>query len=139
MGVKITAVDDWNAKCPVGTEVRYHPVRGDMQSDPTRTRSAAWEMCGHASVKIEGQAGSVSLEHLEVIESEMTENDSKNKWCDEPTETGWYWILGRDSPAYLTHWHDHVWQDQFNTAYSTRDWVFCGPLTPPPMPVKESK
>ena len=60
------AVDDWNTKHPVGTPVRYHPIRGDMKSEPSRTRSEAWNICGQACVMIEGRSGGISIEHLEV-------------------------------------------------------------------------
>jgi hypothetical protein len=60
--------EEWNAEMPVGTPVRFYPVAGEMKSRDTVTRSEAWTLGhGEAVVKIEGQAGGVSLDHLEVL------------------------------------------------------------------------
>ena len=60
--------DEWNEKYPVGTRVKYYPTKGSDWFRETFTRSTAWEL-GHgaAVVKISGQAGGVSLDHLEVV------------------------------------------------------------------------
>lgn len=42
------------------------PVAGDEVYEFSKTRSAAWELCGTAVVKIEGRAGGVALDHLAV-------------------------------------------------------------------------
>jgi hypothetical protein len=61
--------DEFNAKFPVGTAVRYWPVLPAVPSIPpreTKTRSAAWTLGdGHPVVMIEGLAGCVSILHLE--------------------------------------------------------------------------
>lgn len=62
-------VDDFNAKYPLGTFVRYW--RGCKEGKPSgsgRTRTTAQIMCDHGSVWIEGCRGSISLSHVEVIE-----------------------------------------------------------------------
>lgn len=64
--------DEWNAQYPVGTRVRYWPIRGasDNYSD-SRTRSAAWELdSGISIVSIEGRSGGVALSHLMALEDE---------------------------------------------------------------------
>jgi hypothetical protein len=57
-------VDQWNEEHPVGTTVRYWPVRGDDECDVTATRSEAWLLGGHTPVvMIDGRAGGVALDH----------------------------------------------------------------------------
>lgn len=60
--------EQWNASHPVGTPVRYRPVRGQAKTDATKTRSEAWTLGnGEPVVAVEGQTGGVSLKHLKVI------------------------------------------------------------------------
>jgi hypothetical protein len=63
------AADQWNARHPIGTKVRYFPVMGEPDFDEAETRSEAWTL-GHgaAVVKITGRAGGVLLDHLEVAD-----------------------------------------------------------------------
>jgi hypothetical protein len=58
----------WNELYPVGTDVRYWPIRDEPECRDSTTRSEAWEL-GHGEpvVKIKGQAGGVLLSHLIVI------------------------------------------------------------------------
>ena len=59
---------DWNARVPVGTPVRYTPIIGGAEYRDTRTRSEAWALkSGHGLVLIEGTAGGVALEALQVL------------------------------------------------------------------------
>ena len=61
--------DEFNRDHGVGTPVRYFPLRGESQAVDTRTRSHAWVLpCGEAVVLIEGKAGGVSLDHLQVVQ-----------------------------------------------------------------------
>lgn len=60
--------DDWNATHPVGTRVRYQPVKGIDVFEETTTRSEAWEVCGTPVVKIVGRAGGCALDHLTVLD-----------------------------------------------------------------------
>lgn len=59
---------EWNDKHPVGTKVKYYPIKGVDDFRETETRSKAWEL-GHGAsvVMIKGLAGGVSLDHIEVI------------------------------------------------------------------------
>lgn len=59
----------FNAENPIGTRVRYFPIKGVAESIDTKTRSEAWEL-GHGEpvVKIEGRAGGVCISHLEILE-----------------------------------------------------------------------
>lgn len=62
--------DDWNARYPVGTRVRYFPIAGEPAYEETCTRSKAWQLgSGHSVVKVEGRAGGVSLRHLEPFDT----------------------------------------------------------------------
>lgn len=60
---------EFNAENPVGTRVRYFPIKGIGESIDTTTRSEAWEL-GHGEtvVKIQGRSGGVCLSHIEVLE-----------------------------------------------------------------------
>lgn len=62
--------DEWNAKYPNGTRVRYRSA-GSEPVD-TSTRSYAWALGhGEAVVAIHGRAGGVGLDFLEVIEAAL--------------------------------------------------------------------
>ena len=60
--------EEFNDTYPVGTLVRYQPVKGYVERVDTCTRSGAWTL-GHGAVvvKIEGQVGGVSIDHLGVM------------------------------------------------------------------------
>lgn len=70
--MKLTA-DEFNAKYPVGTPVRYYPLlderRNPMGMPPVEsvTRTPAWNL-GHGDpvVSIEGRTGGVDLTHIEL-------------------------------------------------------------------------
>lgn len=73
-------VEAWNAKHPIGTRVRYWPLRPTSSVLPieTRTRTVAYLMskgADHASVMVEGVTGSVNLStHVDVLdESKVAE------------------------------------------------------------------
>lgn len=68
---KIT-VEQFNAQVPVGTRVKYHPIIDEPDFVYTNTRSEAWEMCSQVIVKVEGRAGGVSIEALEVLEGPLS-------------------------------------------------------------------
>ena len=60
--------EEWNARVPVGTPVRYWPIRGHKQTRDIRTRSAAWMLGGHTLVvMIDDQSGGVAVSHLRVL------------------------------------------------------------------------
>lgn len=63
---KITA-EQFAAKAPIGTPVRYWPVLPcrDDEFVETAIRSEPWAL-GHGAivVKVEGRAGGVSIEHI---------------------------------------------------------------------------
>ncbi len=59
---------DWNSKYPIGTRViRYKLVNPLQYGEETKTRSEAWVASGQAIVKVEGLAGGVLLESLQVL------------------------------------------------------------------------
>lgn len=60
--------NEWNQKYPIGTKVRYFPIREGQEFKDTKTRSEAWEL-GHGAlvVMIEGKSGGVSLDHLIIL------------------------------------------------------------------------
>jgi hypothetical protein len=79
---KLTA-DQWNAKCPPGTPVRFEPVRGRPETEDTRTRSEAWTLGhGQAVVLVEGRSGCVAIDHL-VVSSERDLEDEQPEQPDE--------------------------------------------------------
>lgn len=59
----------FNQQYPIGTAFKFFPIMGLPAFEETTTRSEAWAL-GHgaAVVKVEGRAGGVSIEHLELIE-----------------------------------------------------------------------
>ena len=59
--------EQWNAAHPAGTRVRYQPVKGIEVFEETKTRSDAWEICGHACVMIEGRTGGSAIDHMTVL------------------------------------------------------------------------
>ena len=55
----------WNINYPPGTPVRYWSVKGNQSYVDTVTRSVAWKLSnGEILVKIDGQSGGVSINHL---------------------------------------------------------------------------
>lgn len=68
-------VDAFNERHPVGTPVRYWLGLREGPGSTSRTRSEAALMSDHASVWIEGVAGSVALSHVEVIEAKPDDGD----------------------------------------------------------------
>lgn len=56
---------EWAAEHPVGTAVRFWPVRGMDTSEDAQIRSEVWRLGnGDPIVKITGRAGGVALDHL---------------------------------------------------------------------------
>lgn len=62
--------EQWNAKHPVGTRVRYQNVKGVEEYEFSETRSEAWAL-GHGDVvvSIKGRTGGVLIDHLTIMES----------------------------------------------------------------------
>lgn len=61
----------WNKVNPIGTDVRFWPGCREGPGRVGQTRSAAWSMCGHASVLITGSSGSISLSHVAPLKAEI--------------------------------------------------------------------
>ena len=65
--------EEFNSRYPVGTVVRYWPLRrenGTFEGAPVvaPTRAPAWNVgSGTPVVAIEGKAGGVALHHLEIV------------------------------------------------------------------------
>jgi hypothetical protein len=56
---------------PVGTPVRYYPIRGQQDYFNSRIRSEAWRLDdGHVVVLIERKTGGVAINHLEIASGE---------------------------------------------------------------------
>ena len=54
-------------KYPIGAKVRYYPVKGNELYRQTKIRSEPWAL-GHGElvVKVEGETGGVSVNHISV-------------------------------------------------------------------------
>jgi hypothetical protein len=60
-------VEEWNARVPLETVIRYHPVIGNPEYRETKTRSKAFVLSGHtACVFLQGESGCVALDACEV-------------------------------------------------------------------------
>lgn len=60
--------DTFNKKFPVGTMVKYYPIKGKKNYIISKTRTPAWELgCNTPVVSIEGASGGVALSHLEML------------------------------------------------------------------------
>lgn len=66
--ITVTAAQ-WNERHPVGTRVRIRFTKYDPWVE-TKTRSVAWNLCGHASVLVEGRSGGwcIDPEWMEVLD-----------------------------------------------------------------------
>lgn len=63
--------EQFSKRFPVGTPVRYFPVRGQADYEDTAIRSDAWELAsGHVVVKVKGRPGGVSIEHIRSLGDE---------------------------------------------------------------------
>ena len=57
--------DEYNAKHPIGSTVRYHTVIGEQAATTYQTRTAAQVLSGHTAVVwLENFSGCVSLDAL---------------------------------------------------------------------------
>lgn len=60
---------EFNCQFPVGTRVKYFPIIGGTEFFRTTTRSEAWDLpAGQSVVKINGRAGGVSLDAIEIAD-----------------------------------------------------------------------
>lgn len=57
--------DDWNDKYKYPMEVILTDDQGVEHQ--TRTRSIAWEICGHASILVEGRSGGYLLDRIRPV------------------------------------------------------------------------
>lgn len=58
---------EFNKRHPIGTKVRYFPIKGKKEHIDTETRSEAWTLgSGHIVVSLKDKSGGVSIEHLEI-------------------------------------------------------------------------
>lgn len=62
-------VDEWNARHPIGTSVRYWPLVSEPDNyTDTVTRSVAEVLSGHTAVVwLAGKAGCVALDHCAAL------------------------------------------------------------------------
>lgn len=61
--------EEFNEKYPIGTKVRYYPIKKNTDFVETQTRTPAWTLgCGNAVVSVVGIAGGVWLEHVEIMD-----------------------------------------------------------------------
>lgn len=75
MTYRLELSEDFNRRVPVGTPVRYWPMRGEPSDYvDTVTRSEAWH-CGDGTpvVKIEGQHSGVAIDHVRVLPAQVSE------------------------------------------------------------------
>ena len=60
--------EEFNRDHPVGSRVRYYPIRRRAEHLDTETTSPAWALpSGYAVVSVRGISGGVSLDHIEVL------------------------------------------------------------------------
>ncbi len=57
----------WNDTHPIGTKIRHWPGFRVGAGVASRTRSRAWEVCGSAVVSVDGWAGGIWLDHIELV------------------------------------------------------------------------
>lgn len=75
-------ISNWNNKYPPGTPVILTDDFGNTHE--TITRSIAWEICGHASVKVDGRAGGYLLDRIKPVKEsrikipEKVNNETRN-------------------------------------------------------------
>lgn len=55
-------------KYPIGTPVKYFPIAGLLKFKATEIQSEPWEVCGEVVVKVAGQSGGVSINHIQAAE-----------------------------------------------------------------------
>lgn len=62
------AVDAWNAKYPVGTEVEFQSYKPDGPVDRYKTSTEAEVLSGHTAVVwLTGKSGCVCLDHCKAV------------------------------------------------------------------------
>lgn len=69
------AVDEFNAKHPVGSECFYYPVAGHSQRHLSKTRSRAWVIASNMPVVLlEGRSGGIHIDHLALLTAAPSTN-----------------------------------------------------------------
>lgn len=64
----------WNAQYPIGTEVRYYPVKGNDKFSRHLTMSEAYVLSGHTAVIfLDQHSGCVSLDHCIAVQPETSQ------------------------------------------------------------------
>lgn len=73
MTARIEQAEDFNARVPVGTPVRYWPVRGELDRyHDTVTRSVAWTLGdGTPVVLLENHVCAVDIDHVRVLPAQF--------------------------------------------------------------------
>lgn len=74
--------EDWNRLHRVGVAVRYWPwlpPRPGIEPITTYTLSEAYEVAGNALVKVNGRAGGVSVDHLEVLPAIANDRPARSR------------------------------------------------------------
>lgn len=62
------AVERWNRKYPIGTNVRFYSVKGGRTFKDTKTTTAAYVLSGHTAVVfVEGVTGCVALDNTKPL------------------------------------------------------------------------
>lgn len=65
--------EEWNARYPVGTPVRYWSGVMEGPGVESVTRSEAWYCSGAPVVAVKGKAGGISLTHIRLAAAPATE------------------------------------------------------------------
>ncbi|WP_271270260.1 hypothetical protein [Aliamphritea hakodatensis] len=61
-------LDQFKTQFPIGTPVKYFPVLGRDRHRDTEITSDPWMVCGSGVVKVAGQTGAVSIDHIQRAE-----------------------------------------------------------------------
>lgn len=60
--------NEFNKKYPVGTPLKYYPIKGKKNFILSKTRTPAWELgCNTPVVSIDEISGGVALTHIELL------------------------------------------------------------------------
>ena len=65
--VRVMEADEFNARHPVGTPVRFWPGAKEGEGRASFTRTPAWLMSSAVVVSVDDYPGGIALSHIEVV------------------------------------------------------------------------
>ena len=63
----MVTIEQVQSKFPMGTKLKYYPIKGIDKFKETFVKSEPWDLCGSIVLKVDGVRGGVDIDHLELV------------------------------------------------------------------------